>query len=77
MDKRTLAKHFPMIRSRQEILQSIYENPKLSGIFHSWKTSEQKEFLDFCSGMKGMKILYDGSETSLLYTDIIGELPIV
>lgn len=42
MDKRTLAKHFPMIRSRQEILQSIYENPKLSGIFHSWKTSEQK-----------------------------------
>ena len=48
-----------MIQSREEILARIYSNPKLQQLFESWTVLQQKEFLDFCSGAKGIKVLYD------------------
>jgi hypothetical protein len=54
-----LREYFPMIRTRKEILQEIRQNVNLDGLFNSWKAKQQKEFLDFTSGMKGVKILYD------------------
>ena len=48
-----------MIQSREEILARIYSNPKLQQLFESWTSLQQKEFLDFCSGAKGIKVLYD------------------
>ncbi len=110
-----LSQYFPLIRARQEIYQSIYQNPALYELFSTWDPKYQEDFLDQCSGKKGMNVLYDGifkelfnpeatperlsqllslllgrevsvktvlpndsvrlgSESSLLYTDIIVEL---
>lgn len=55
-----LQKHFPLIRAKESILHDIQEKPQLSAIFYTWNTRQQEEFLDFCSGVKGVKLLYDG-----------------
>ena len=54
-----LKSYFPMIQSREEILQQIYTNPRMQQLFESWTVLQQKEFLDFCSGSRGIKVLYD------------------
>ncbi len=56
---RGLRNYFPMIRTKDEILQEIRQNKQLNVLFNGWKEEQQKEFLDFTSGMKGVKILYD------------------
>ena len=48
-----------MIQSREEILQRIYTNSRMQQLFESWTVLQQKEFLDFCSGARGIKVLYD------------------
>lgn len=50
---------FPMIRTRKEVLEEIKENKNLMKTFDIWKEDQQEEFLDFCTGMKGVKLLYD------------------
>ena len=54
-----LKKHFPMIRDKEEVEEIIQNNSNLKNMFHSWEEERQKEFLDFCTGMRGIKILYD------------------
>ena len=54
-----LKSYFPMIQSREETLQRIYPNPRMQQLFESWTVLQQKEFLDFCSGARGIKVLYD------------------
>ncbi len=54
-----LKTEFPMIWEREELLEKIYENRELKLQFSRWKKGEQEEFLDFCTGMRGVKILYD------------------
>ncbi len=54
-----LKNYFPMIRTKNEILQEIRQNENLNNVFNSWREEQQKEFLDFTSGIKGVKILYD------------------
>ena len=58
--KGILAKWFPMIRSREAVFREIEERTDLKRIFDSWTLEHQEDFLDFCSGMKGCKVLYDG-----------------
>ena len=48
-----------MIREREDIKQEIYENPKLLEKYREWDEEQQEEFLDYCTGVKGVKILYD------------------
>ena len=55
-----LSQYFPLIRARQEIYQSIYQNPALYELFSTWDPKYQEDFLDQCSGKKGMNVLYDG-----------------
>lgn len=50
---------FPEIRSREAVLREISENENLYLIWQNWNERQQKEFLDFCTGAKGIKILYD------------------
>ncbi|MBQ7776718.1 MAG: PD-(D/E)XK nuclease family transposase [Lachnospiraceae bacterium] len=57
--RKNLQKYFPMIKTREEILATITNNPKLYRRFSKWDESQQNDFLDFCSGAKGIKILYD------------------
>lgn len=50
----------PLIRSREAILSEIYSKPDLLKVFQNWKPHQQEEFLNFCCGNQGLKIMYDG-----------------
>ena len=54
-----LKDYFPLIRERKEVLEEIDASVGLRTIFHSWEQEQREEFLDFCTGVKGVKILYD------------------
>lgn len=54
-----LAKYFPMIRTEQEIMDEIYSKPQLLAVFSKWSEPRRREFLDFCTGVRDVKILYD------------------
>lgn len=56
----TLSQYFPTIRTRQELLSQISARPDLMDMFHQWEPRYQEEFLNCCTGIKGMKIVYDG-----------------
>lgn len=47
-----LQKHFPIIRERQEVMEEIQSREELSVLFESWERKQQKEFLDYCTGVK-------------------------
>lgn len=60
MDKRLkLNDYFPLIRTREEILQDISSERQLQLAFEIWSKEQQEEFLDICTGMKGVKIVSD------------------
>lgn len=54
-----LRQRFPTIRSRDEVLTSIHVSNHLRATFEGWTPEQQEEFLDICTGVKGVKILYD------------------
>ena len=54
-----LKPYFPMIRTREELLKRIHSDEEMLGIFMSWDVEQQEDFLDMCTGNKGIKILYD------------------
>ena len=54
-----LKKYFPMIRNREEVLEEINNSVLLSDQYNNWSTDRQQEFLDICTGVRGIKILYD------------------
>ncbi len=55
----SLKHFFPIIQTRNKILSEIQNRPKLFSLFQSWTTTQQDEFLDFMTGAKGVKMLYD------------------
>lgn len=59
MKQNLLQQHFPMIRTRSELETIIRQTPALCAEFFSWSDDQQQEFLDFCTGERGVKILYD------------------
>jgi hypothetical protein len=54
-----LKDHFPMIRDREDILADIRKNWKLSQTYAGWEEKQRQEFLDICTGVKGVKMTYD------------------
>lgn len=50
---------FPSIREREEVMADITSNKVLRKEFESWLESQQEQFLDFCTGARGVKILSD------------------
>lgn len=54
-----LKNYFPMIQTRKEVLDQIYTKEKLANTFQQWAEDQQKEFLDFCTGVRGIKLMYD------------------
>ena len=54
-----LRNYFPMIRTREEIVKEIQENERLSGIYEDWNPQQKERFLDACTGVRGVKLLYD------------------
>ncbi len=61
-----LQTYFPLIRTREEIMGRIQDSPVLLATFQSWKPKHQDEFLDFCSGVRGVKLLYDSFFKSIM-----------
>ncbi|MBQ8815451.1 MAG: PD-(D/E)XK nuclease family transposase [Lachnospiraceae bacterium] len=59
MQKTKLQVYFPMLKTREEIRKTIDERESLAGMFYAWEKKQQNEFLDFCSGARGVKMLYD------------------
>lgn len=41
------------------MLADILKNPSLTATFDSWGSGRQEQFLGFCTGIRGVKILYD------------------
>lgn len=56
---KTLKDHFSIIRNREEVIAEIYNTPELLYVYESWTEDQQNLFLDYCTGMRGVKILYD------------------
>ena len=54
-----LQKYFPMIRTREAILQEITTTPGLYSAFQKWDKDQQDAFLAYCTGQKGLHILHD------------------
>lgn len=55
-----LKQYFPMLKERETLLAEIQSKPELNELFEEWTEEQQKEFLDFCTGVRGIKFLYDG-----------------
>ena len=51
---------FPTIRNRNTLIAEIHSHPELQAVYAKWTDEQQAEFLDFCTGVKGLKLLYDG-----------------
>ena len=85
-----LKPYFPMLWERSELLLEIRKCKDLSTLFDKWSIDHQEQFLNFCTGVRGIKFLYDGffkelmnpeytpeglnEFLSLLITDIVVEL---
>ena len=54
-----LKNYFPMIRTKEEVLNDINCNPVLKQQYKCWEEDEKGEFLNFCTGVKGVKMTYD------------------
>ncbi|MDE6740023.1 MAG: hypothetical protein K2K07_13145, partial [Lachnospiraceae bacterium] len=55
-----LKQYFPIIREREEVLAEIAKSGALQAKFDGWEPEQQEEFLNICTGAKGLKLLYDG-----------------
>ena len=54
-----LQKYFPMIRTREDVRKEITGNDRLMKVWQGWNREHQELFLDYCSGQRGVRILYD------------------
>ena len=70
-----LQQYFPMIRTREEVLNEIESKSRLKNLFYEWTEENQNEFLDFCTGVKGIKIMYDFMIKEILNRQLNGEDP--
>ena len=66
---KTLRELYPSVRTREQIVKDIMDTPNLKLTFESWDNDTQEHFLDFCSGAKGVKMLYDGFFKEILDPD--------
>ena len=71
--KTKLKQYFPMIHTKEEILQEIERNVKLTEEFYSWREEQRADFLDFCTGAKGVKMLYDSFFKEIMNPETVPE----
>lgn len=61
-----LKQYFPMLRTQEELLSDILGNEALKKQFQEWEPGQQQEFIGFCTGVRGIKPLYDSFFKELL-----------
>ena len=73
MAQTKLLQYFPMIRTREQILLEIRSDPALNARFEAFSKEGKKEFLDICTGERGVKILYDSFFRSVMDPELYPE----
>lgn len=73
MAETKLKKYFPLIRTREEIMGEICAKQHLKTIFDNWPDNIQEEFLDFCTGVRGGKMVYDSFFKGLMNPESMPE----
>ena len=69
-----LRQYFPMIHNQTRgIKLKLKQNRNLKQEFYSWKKKYRKEFLNFCTGVKGVKIMYDFISKEILNPETVPE----
>lgn len=68
-----LQQHFPMIRDKVQLLDEIHQSPSLLSLFNSWEKRYQQKFVDFCTGVRGVKLLYDSFFKAIFDPDVAPE----
>lgn len=67
-----LKEYFPMIREREEVLAEI-KSRALWEKFGQWTGQQQEEFLNLCTGVKGLKLLCDGFFKEIMNPEYVPE----
>lgn len=68
-----LKDYFPVIREREEVLAEIAKSSALQARFDGWEPEQQEEFLNICTGVKGLKLLYDGFFKEVMNPEYVPE----
>ena len=68
-----LKEYFPMIREREALLAEIAKNEMLREMSAGGEKEQQEEFLDICTGVRGLKFLYDGFFKEILNPEYVPE----
>lgn len=68
-----LKDYFPMIWEREEILHEIRTQKDLLELYKSWTEEQQEEFLDYCTGVRGIRFLYDSFFKELMNPEYVPE----
>lgn len=66
----TLQLYFPRLRERQQILDDIVSKENLKTLYDTWNEEQQEEFLDLCSGVRGVRMLYDSFFKEIFDPDV-------
>ncbi len=68
-----LKKYFPIIREKEEVLAKINKSRALQEKFDKWTEEQKEEFLNSCTGVKGLKLLYDGFFKEIMNPEYVPE----
>lgn len=68
-----LQQYFPMIQTKEIIMEKIKSNSYLKSIYDQWTRNQQQEFLDFCTGVRGVKTMYDFISKEILNPEVVPE----
>lgn len=69
----TLKDVFPLLKTRDEILEEIHARTDLHTLFTAWTFEQQEEFLNFTTGARGIKFLYDSFFKELFNPESVPE----
>ena len=68
-----LQDYFPMIQTRESIMEQIEADRHLKSMFEQWGENHRQEFLDFCTGVRGVKPMYDFISKEILNPETVPE----
>ena len=68
-----LKNYFHLIRERQDVLSEIQKKSTLNATFRSWTSEQREEFLNLCTGVRGIKLLYDGFFKEIMNPEYVPE----
>lgn len=68
-----LKQYFPMLHTKEFIMEKIEADRHLKVMFEEWDEGHQKEFLDFCTGVRGVKPMYDFISKEILNPETVPE----